>query len=191
MDSSITGAVFSPAEHAPTGGSNPATRRYKGVRLRKWGSWVAEVRFPNSRERLWLGSYPTVEQAARAFDAAVYCLRGPGAEFNFPDQLPEIPNAGGLMSREEIRKVALQFAQSRPRQIGEGGSGEMTTMRAAVTVDGAGERPGTTTAESLTCEEIPTGLNYSTGVREDDKAWAATFSCDDIYSISPLWNFEM
>ncbi|URD83983.1 AP2 [Musa troglodytarum] len=58
------------------------TTRYKRVTMGKWGSWVAEVRFPNSRERLWLGSYPTVEQAARAYDAAVYCLRDPGSAFS-------------------------------------------------------------------------------------------------------------
>ncbi|URD89980.1 AP2 [Musa troglodytarum] len=92
--------------------------------MRKWGSWVAEVRFPNSRERLWLGSYPTPEQAARASDAAVYCLRGPGAALNFPDQPPHIPLARTL-SREEIRAAAVRFAHDEPRRTEEAqGGGE-------------------------------------------------------------------
>ncbi|MFS7913634.1 putative transcription factor AP2-EREBP family [Helianthus anomalus] len=62
--------------------------KYRGVRLRKWGKWVSEIRMPNSRERIWLGSYDSPEQAARAFDAAAFCLRGHAAKFNFPDQHP-------------------------------------------------------------------------------------------------------
>jgi acyl-CoA synthetase (NDP forming) len=50
-------------------------KKYKGVRLRQWGKWVAEIRLPNSRERVWLGSYDTPEKAARAFDAAFVFLR--------------------------------------------------------------------------------------------------------------------
>ncbi|XP_058079071.1 ethylene-responsive transcription factor ERF017-like [Magnolia sinica] len=83
--------------------------RYKGVRMRKWGKWVAEVRLPNSRERIWLGSYDAPEKAARAYDAAVFCLRGPSATFNFPDSLPDIPSAESLTS-EEIGKAARRFA---------------------------------------------------------------------------------
>ena len=45
------------------------------MRKRKWGKWVSEIRLPNSRGRIWLGSHDTQEKAARAFDAALYCLR--------------------------------------------------------------------------------------------------------------------
>ncbi|RWW02846.1 hypothetical protein GW17_00034043 [Ensete ventricosum] len=73
-------------EESPESGRGKAAAvapRYKGVRRRKWGTWVAEVRLPSSRARLWLGSYPTPEMAALAHDAAVYSLRGPGAARNF------------------------------------------------------------------------------------------------------------
>ncbi|XP_010687542.2 ethylene-responsive transcription factor TINY isoform X1 [Beta vulgaris subsp. vulgaris] len=83
--------------------------KYTGVRKRKWGKWVSEVRLPNSRERIWLGSYDSPEKAARAFDAAQYCLRGKSANFNFPDNPPNIP--GRLsMTPAEIQAAASKFA---------------------------------------------------------------------------------
>ncbi|KDP33947.1 hypothetical protein JCGZ_07518 [Jatropha curcas] len=94
----------------------PADRsdsKYKGVRKRKWGKWVSEIRLPNSRERIWLGSYDSAEKAARAFDAALFCLRGRTAKFNFPDNPPEI--AGGRsLSPPEIQAAAARFANSYP-----------------------------------------------------------------------------
>ncbi|KAL0694875.1 hypothetical protein Bca4012_062055 [Brassica carinata] len=86
--------------------------KYKGVRKRRWGKWVSEIRLPNSRERIWLGSYDTPEKAARAFDAALFCLRGSGANFNFPDNPPVISGGCQNMSRSEIRETAARFANA-------------------------------------------------------------------------------
>ncbi|KAL2553755.1 ethylene-responsive transcription factor ERF [Forsythia ovata] len=85
--------------------------KYKGVRKRKWGKYVSEIRLPNSRERIWLGSFDTAEKAARAFDAALFCLRGSNAKFNFPDNPPEIVN-GRSMTSAEIQVAAAQFGRS-------------------------------------------------------------------------------
>ncbi|PIN16766.1 hypothetical protein CDL12_10579 [Handroanthus impetiginosus] len=102
--------------------SSSSSCKYKGVRKRKWGKYVSEIRLPNSRERIWLGSYDTAEKAARAFDAALFCLRGRNAKFNFPDNPPEIVN-GRSMTPAEIQVAAARFAHSGsgPRSVGTSG----------------------------------------------------------------------
>ncbi|KAI3925393.1 hypothetical protein MKW92_023532 [Papaver armeniacum] len=97
-------------------GNGSEQSKYRGVRKRKWGKWVAEIRLPNSRERIWLGSHDTPEKAARAFDAALFCLRGQGAKFNFPDNPPNIQGASSTMTRAEIQEVAGRYANEEDEQ---------------------------------------------------------------------------
>ncbi|KAK1433088.1 hypothetical protein QVD17_09994 [Tagetes erecta] len=83
-------------------------RPYKGIRMRKWGKWVAEIREPNKRTRIWLGSYSTPVAAARAYDTAVYYLRGPSARLNFPELLGCDGVIMGELSAASIRKKAIE-----------------------------------------------------------------------------------
>ncbi|CAI5492759.1 unnamed protein product [Closterium sp. Naga37s-1] len=82
-----------PSAESPSTSDDPlgAERQYRGVRQRRWGRWVSEIREPRRGLRIWLGSHSSAEQAARVYDVAVRLLRGDGAILNFPDDQREVP----------------------------------------------------------------------------------------------------
>ncbi|XP_075650279.1 dehydration-responsive element-binding protein 1B-like [Castanea sativa] len=101
---------------------------YRGVRRKNARKWVCELREPNKKSRIWLGTFPMAEMAARAHDVAAIALRGRFACLNFADSVWRLPMPASAEAKDIQRAAAEAAEMFRPTELDKVSGDELRPM---------------------------------------------------------------
>jgi EREBP-like factor len=140
----------------------PRSKRFVGVRQRPSGRWVAEIKDTTQKIRMWLGTFETAEEAARAYDEAACLLRGANTRTNFsaaaPPNSPLASRVRALLNHKKLNKPSVATAYRRH-------GGAVTATAAAAVATSTSASTITTTSSSSTSSTITFAMPSGGGVR--------------------------
>lgn len=146
--------------------NNNNTNKFVGVRQRPSGRWVAEIKDTTQKIRMWLGTFETAEEAARAYDEAACLLRGSNTRTNF---ITHVSMDSPLASR--IRNLLDSKKGSKQKQAVDASSAPVCSTIVANTCTSTSSSSSTTTSS---------GGNYSTtsGIFQDTQLFDDAYKPD-------------
>ncbi|XP_050213154.1 ethylene-responsive transcription factor ERN1-like [Mercurialis annua] len=173
---------------------NNNNNKFVGVRQRPSGRWVAEIKDTTQKIRMWLGTFGTAEEAARAYDEAACLLRGTNTRTNFVTHVsldsPLASRIKNLLNKKSENKQITQETEEENPQVSTPSNSTSTSSISTTTAT-----PTSTTTASASSSSSSTS-DYNTPTRFDEDVYKPDMSnCREEYGLgfsqSDLsWTYE-